>query len=138
MFVKVDSSQERDGCQSYLLASISHSSSSTYFIPSSLFLNLLCLFLPPLHHFYIFVSDFVTKHCPPPSVHIPLCPFYLYPLPPLILHFVSMSLQVNRSSVKANLNFIQSITWELGIKRKRGRLPLSLTLSFFLSLSILL
>lgn len=137
--VKVHSSQEREtesgkrGGGGYLLASVSlflihiFNPINAPIIP--FFPNLLCrLFISPslsLHLLSIFSFWF------PQSVqNSPLLPhsstsfiFPMFalrtsaPIPILQLQSVSMSLGVNRSSIKANLNFIHSDTREFIIKR---------------------
>lgn len=129
---------------------LSLSTSSTYLIPSMLpsffFPNLLsCLSISPspslsphlpLYLLFFFKKTFFYKrnilflHLST-SLSFPLLPL---PFPPILqLQSVSMSLVVNRSSIKANLNFILSVTGEL-IVTSRQRLPLSFTIYSWLGL----
>lgn len=120
---------------------LSLSTSSTYLIPStlpsSLPPNLLsCLFISPslslhllLYFFFLF-----TKHSPPSFICIPHISSLSLPFPPppiLQLQSVSLSLGVNRSSIKANLNFILSATGEFIIKRGGTDCLFLFSLSFF-------
>lgn len=137
---------------------LSLSTSSTYLIPStlpsSLFPNLLSgLFISPSPHyllispaifFFFLISVVVTKHYSPSSficiLLIPCFPFLplsFCPSSTLILQLqsVSMSLGVNRSSIKANLNFIHSVTGEF-IKKRGGRDCLFLSKSLSLSFTV--
>lgn len=98
-------------------------------LPSFFFPNLLsCLSISPspslslyLSLYLLFFFNFFYKrnilflHLST-SLSFPLLPL---PLPP-ILQLQSMSLVGNRSSIKANLNFILSVTGELIVK-SRGR-----------------
>ena len=133
--VKVHSSQEREtesgrrGGGGYLLASVSlylihiFNPINPFFFP-----NLLsCLFISPslsLHLLNLFVSDSHSRYKTvlssliyPHSSYSLCLPFLPLPPPSLQLQSVSMSLGVNRSSIKANLNFIHSDTREFIIKR---------------------
>lgn len=132
-FLPGERNRVREERRGRLPSGISLSSSSTYLIPSTLPSSLfslisfpVCLSLP--HYLFIsslsFLFDSHSRYKTVLSSLIHPHPSYSLfalrtsaPIPILQLQSVSMSLGVNRSSIKANLNFIHSDTREFIIKR---------------------